>query len=259
MNVSVDEILDYLVSLNRAGKLGGEEGLIYGEHNNRAEGNLVTWMATVNAIEHAISENCQIILSHEALMFHNYFPNASSPEPWSADRARLTLLEKHALSVIRAHSTVDPTHIVPAFIKIVGLTEPIQSGHVWSFHEEPPISLQDLAKRTATALKMDRLRVTGAPERIVTRVGTMVGGLMQDRHIDAWEKYLMHLGVEVIIGGETNDFAQRFAIDSGIALIETCHSTSEEPGLQLLAKDLRTVFEDTKVVFHQEVIPWVTL
>jgi putative NIF3 family GTP cyclohydrolase 1 type 2 len=148
---------------------------------------------------------------------------------------------------------------VPAFIKTIGLTDPIRSGHVWSFHEQPPISLQELAKRTAAALNMDQLRVTGTPERIVTRVGTMVGGLMQDRHIDAWEKHLMPLGVEVIIGGETNDFAQRFAIDSGIALIETCHSTSEEPGLKILAQDFRTAFDGTKVVFHQEVIPWVTL
>lgn len=259
MSVYVDEILDYLVSLNPSGKLSGEEGLIYGKHNRRAEGVLVAWMATVAAIEHAILENCHIILSHEALTFHNYFSHALSPEPWSADRARLSLLEKHALSVIRAHSTVDPTHIVPAFIKTVGLNEPIRSGHVWSFHEEPPISLQNLANRTATALNLDRLRVTGAPERTVTRVGTMVGGLMQDRHIDAWEKHLMDLGVEVIIGGETNDFAQRFAIDSGIALIETCHSTSEEPGLKILAQDFRTTFEGTKVVFHKEVIPWVTL
>ena len=259
MSVSISDILDYLVSLNPTGKLGGEEGLIYGEHNLRAEGILVTWMATVAAIEHAIVSNCQIILSHEALTFHNYFPNALSPEPWSADRARLSLLEKHALSVIRAHSTIDPTHIVPAFIETIGLTEPIRSGDVWSFHEEPPSSLHELATRTATALKMDRLRVTGAPERIVTRVGTMVGGLMQDRHINSWEKYLMNLGIEVIIGGETNDFAQRFAIDSGVALIETCHSVSEEPGLKILAHDLRTAFEGTRVVFHQEVIPWTTL
>ncbi len=259
MSVSVGKILDYLVSLNPAGKLGGEEGLIYGKHNRSTEGILIAWMATVAAIEEAILENCQVIVSHEALTFHNYFPNASSPEPWSADRARLSLLEKHALSVIRAHSTVDPTHIVPAFIKAIGLTEPIRSGHVWSFHEEPPISLQELAKRAAAGLKMDRLRVTGAPERIVTRVGTMVGGLMQDRHIDAWEKHLVDLGIEVIIGGETNDFAQRFAIDSGIALIETCHSASEEPGLKILAQDLRLAFEGTMVVFHKEVIPWVTL
>jgi len=259
MNVSVGEILEYLVSLNPAGKLGGEEGVIYGEHNRSAEGILVTWMATVAAIVYAIRENCQIIISHEALAFHNYFRGASSPEPWSADRARISLLAKHGMSVIRAHSTVDPTHIVPAFIKTIGLTEPVRSGNVWSFHKEPPISLEELARRTAAGLKMDRLRVTGNPKRIVTRVGTMVGGLMLDRHIDAWERHLIDLGIEVIIGGETNDFAQRFAIDSGIALIETCHSASEEPGLKILAQDLKSAFERTRVVFHPEVVPWVTL
>ena len=106
---------------------------------------------------------------------------------------------------------------------------------------------------------MQQLRLTGDPEQVVTRVGTMVGGLMQDRHIKSWETYLVDHDVQVIIGGETNDFAQRFAVDSGIALIETCHSASEEPGLRNLADDLKSRFDGVEVVFHKEVVPWVTV
>lgn len=56
--------------------------------------------------------------------------------------------------------------------------------------------------------------------------------------------------------GETNDFAQRFAVDSRIGLIETCHSASEEPGLAVLATDLEAQFPEARVVFHKEVVPW---
>ena len=259
MSISVQKILDYLVSLNPDGRLGREEGVIYGEPDREAEAVLVTWMSTVAAIAHAVSEGCGIIVSHEALTFHDYFPNASSPNPWTADRARLSLLKKHGITVIRAHSTVDPTHVVPAFIRAVGLSDPVDRGHVWSLHREDPISLRALSRKVADGLGMPHLRVTGNPDRVVTHIGTMVGGLMQDRHIKSWETYLMHRDVQVIIGGETNDFAQRFAVDSEVALIETCHSTSEEPGLRDLAGDLKSELPGIRVIFHRETVPWVTL
>ena len=259
MFVSTQQVLDYLVTLNLRNRLGGEEGVIHGDPNRSAGKLLVTWMATVAAIERAVSEGCGIIVSHEALTFHDYFPNASGPDPWTADRARLALLDQHDITVIRAHGTVDPTHVVPAFVRALGLSEPLECGNVWSLHTEDPIALRDLAAKVAGGVGMDHLRVTGDPDRVLTRVGTMVGGLMQDRHIKSWEVYLMEHRVEVIIGGETNDFAQRFAVDSGIALIETCHSVSEEPGLEDLAADFRSQFCHAQILFHKEVVPWSTL
>jgi putative NIF3 family GTP cyclohydrolase 1 type 2 len=119
--------------------------------------------------------------------------------------------------------------------------------------------LKELAKKVSSGLGMPSLRVTGDPDRRVRRVGTMVGGLGLDRHIRTWETHLMGRGVDVIVAGETNDFAQRFAIDSGIALIETCHSASEEPGLSRLANDLAVRFPAARFVFHKEVIPWAVL
>ena len=259
MSLSVQMILDYITSLNPTGKLGGEEGVLYGGKDNEISGILVSWMATVAAITYAISEGCQLILCHEALTFYDYFPYASSPELWTADRARLSLLKEYDITVVRAHSTVDPTHVVPEFVKAIGLSSPIKRGNVWSFHKEKPIRLRYLAKKVSVGLGMGGLRVTGDPGQEVSRIGTMVGGLGLDRHLISWERHLMGLDTEVIIAGETNDFAQRFAIDSGIALIETCHSASEEPGLAALANDLESHFRNTKVVFHKEVVPWTVL
>jgi len=183
VSVSVQSILEYLTSLNPSGRLGGEEGVLYGERDRDTDKVLVTWMVTVAAIEHAVSEECDVMVSHETLTFHDYFPNASSPDPWTADRARLSLLDVHGTTVIRAHSTVDPTHVVPAFIEAACLSPPLERGHVWSFHHEDPIDLRALTRKVADGLGMEGpLRHTGDPDRVVTRVGTMVGGLMQDRH-----------------------------------------------------------------------------
>jgi len=259
MSVSVDDVLEFAAALNPRGRLNGEEGVLFGDRDRRAEAVLVCWMPTVAAVRHAAAAGCGIIVSHEALTFHDYFPNASSPDPWTADRARLELLAAHGATVIRAHSTIDPTHVTPAFVKAVGLTPPAVAGPVWSVHDEPPISVHDLARRAAAGLGMDEVRVTGDPDRVVTRVGAIVGGVSQDRHLNVWEERLMGRGVEAVIGGETNDFAQRFAVDSGIAFIETCHSASEEPGLRVFAQDLAAALGGVEVVFHEEVVPWVTL
>ena len=257
--MTVARILEYVCSLNPTGRLGDEEGILYGEGERDVSAILVAWMPTVAAIEHAVAEECDVILCHEALTFHDYFPSASTPEPWTADRARARLLQEHGITVIRAHSTVDPTHVVPGFVKAIGLSAPVTQGTVWSFHQESPVRLRDLAERVSSGLGMHSLRVTGDLERKVTRIGTMVGGLGQDRHLFSWEKYLMGLGTEAIVAGETNDFAQRFAIDSGIGLIETCHSASEEPGLAVLARDIEPHFGNARVVLHKEVIPWTVV
>jgi putative NIF3 family GTP cyclohydrolase 1 type 2 len=253
---TVGAILDYVRSLNPRGELGREEGVLYGETGAEVSGIVVAWMATTDAIARTISEGCQVLLCHEALWFHDYFASARSDAPWTADRARRSLLEDTPITVIRAHSTVDPTHVVPGFIRAVGLPPSVKQGNVWSFHQVCPMCLADLAAQVASGLGMGGLRVTGDPERQVSRVGTMVGGLGLDRHLLSWEEHLMGLDVEVVIAGETNDFAQRFAIDSGVALIETCHSASEEPGLAALASDMAPSFPGVRIVFLKQVIPW---
>ena len=260
MSIRAGEIVEYLRSLSPAGVLGPEEGLIHGARERATDTVLVAWMPTVAAIRRATGAGCHVIVGHEALTFHDYFPKGADPNPWTADRARLTLLDKNGITVIRAHSTVDPTHVVPGFIRAVGLSSPIRQGSVWSLHQETPIRVADLASRAADGLGMDTLRVTGDPGRVVSRVGVMVGGLGLDRHLYQWEGRLMGWGVDVVLAGETNDFAQRFAMDSGLALIETCHSASEEPGLQDLARDMREALRPhAEVLFHKEVIPWSTV
>ena len=175
------------------------------------------------------------------------------------DRARLALLDEAKMSIIRAHASLDPTYVVPEFARAIGLTPPVSQGPVWSLHEEALISLHDLAARAANGIRMTHLRVTGEPNREVTRVATMVGGLGLDRHVDYWERNVMGLDIQVIITGETNDFAQRFAVDSGIGLLETCHSACEEPGLEAFARDLSSMFPAAEFIFHKEVVPWTTV
>jgi putative NIF3 family GTP cyclohydrolase 1 type 2 len=109
------------------------------------------------------------------------------------------------------------------------------------------------------ALEIEGVRVTGDPARIVTEVGTCWGGGGLDRNMRLWQQHLLPRGIEALIVGETCDFAQRFAAENGIALLEGGHSATEDPGLARLALDLQQQFPEIPVLFRPQEVPWITL
>ena len=251
----------FLATFNPAGQLNPEEGFLYGKGEEELRGICVCWMPTRSAVGHAIAEDCNLIVSHEVITFYDYPVWAADPpgDPWPSDQARLDLLAAYQISVLRIHSTVDPTHIGPALWAALDLPAPDFRGWAYSHHAVAPVTVADLAARAKAALGMTHLRVSGDPERMVTQLGTAWGGLGLDRHIDAWVEHLLPRGIEALIVGETSDYAQRFAVENDVALIETCHSASEDPGLRQLAADLADRFPEIKVIFRPQEIPWTTL
>jgi len=64
---------------------------------------------------------------------------------------------------------------------------------------------------------------------------------------------------DLFIAGETDNYATRFAIDSGVDLIETGHEISENPGLKHFSKMLQNEFKNIEVVFYENKSPWELL
>ena len=252
---------EFLATFNPGGELNSEEGFLYGSGADKVQGICVCWMASRAAIEYAAQQDCNLIVCHEALTFYDYPLWGGEPPgpPWPVDQVRLDLLDEHGIAVLRVHSTVDPTHIGPTLWDIIGLPEPQFRGWAYSQHNITPTTVGELAARVRQALGMKHLRVTGETDQVVTNVGTAWGGGGLDRHIDTWVEHLLPRGIQLLITGETSDFAQRYAVESGIALIETCHSASEDPGLERLAGDLAGRFPAVSVLFRPQEVPWTTV
>ena len=256
------DVADYLATFNENGKLNDEEGFLLGSGSDELTGICVCWMATTPAVAYAITEGCNLIVCHEALTYWDYpgwKANVQSTEPWESDRRRLALLEANGISVLRAHSTVDPTHVGPALWDALDLGKPQFSGWVYSHHTIEPTTVAELADRIRTGLNLSHVRVTGDPQRQVSEIGTCWGGGGLDRNMHIWEENLFDRGIEALIVGETCDFAQRFAMENDLPLLEAGHSASEDPGLERLAEDMRRRFTDTKVVYRRQEVPWITL
>jgi putative NIF3 family GTP cyclohydrolase 1 type 2 len=256
------EIEQYLSTFNQKGRLNEEEGFLYGSGDDEVRGICVMWMATAPALAYAAGQDCNLIVCHEAVTLGDYPLWADRVEtegPWACDVARTDLIERHRLTILRGHSTVDPTHVGPALWDILELPAPRFSGWAYSLHTVEPITVARLAERVRSGLGLDHVRVTGDPMQTATEVGTAWGGVCLDRNMHIWLAHLLPRGMEVLIAGEVSDFSQRVAAETGIPMIEAGHSPSEDPGLRRLAEDIGRAFPDTKAIFRPQEVPWVTL
>ena len=67
---------------------------------------------------------------------------------------------------------------------------------------------------------------------------------------------MVDIGCEAVIGGETDNYGIRFAVESGIELIETSHEISENKGLELFTAMLQKEFPEIKIDFYENKIPY---
>lgn len=238
-------------------ELGQEEGIWVGDANSDVTGILVTWMITIEAINRAIKENCNLILCHETPFFGtNWNSVKQNIPPWKANEERKRLCIENEITVIQSHSTLDEVLITDTFGEVLGLPKPsVQAWRLQNIYEIPPILLRKLAQRVKKKMGLKIVRVVGDLNKKVKRIGMAYGGIGLSTNLGFWEQ-MLQWNPEVVIAGETDEYAMRYAIDNNLCVIETTHPISENPGLEKFCGELRHVFPGTKIVFHRCTIPW---
>lgn len=238
-------------------ELGREEGLHFGDPEIEIVGILVTWMATIKAIEMAERENCNLILCHETPFFGMSWnvKNPTTP-PWKVNEKRKQLLSRYNIAVFQSHATLDEILITDSFVEVLGL--PVAVTKEWrlqSIHEISPTPLRKLAEQVKKKIGLKIVRVVGDSNKKVSRIGLAYGGIGLYTNLGFWEQ-MLKWNPEVVIVGETDEYAMRYAIDNDLCVIETTHPLSENPGLEKFCDELKGVFPGIKVVFHRCGIPW---
>ena len=79
------------------------------------------------------------------------------------------------------------------------------------------------------------------------------------RHALAQHPCLLRHSPDVLIAGECDEYAFRFTQDADVPMIETGHSLSENPGLEMFAGVLGAQFPGVRVVYCPVGCPWETL
>lgn len=237
---------------------GPEEGFCYGERQQEVTGVLVAWMGTLEAIEQAAEHGCNMLVVHEGLFFPYDFQHRGPRKhmTWRPNRRRLEALARHGIVVYRAHGILDRFCILDDFARLLGLGEAcVSEGYIRIYELARGTTVEKMAQRVKKATGMSQVRVTGNPKAKAKRIGLPWGGLGLSTNVSFIESLLGH-DPDLLIAGETDDYAMRFVLDAGIAMIETTHSVSENRGLHTFAARLGSDFPDLPVVYFDVGVPW---
>jgi len=253
---TIERIAPYPNGCKKDGKL------VYGDADQEVTGIGVTWSATEEVLKQALKEGLNLVITHEFLFYPQVETIWYDPLPEEKKRVnirRKKVLDAGKIAVYNTHVNWDAAPgwgIADSFGRYLGFEKEISRGRFTRVYEIPPTTVKEFALRIKRKMGLPSVRVVGDGERVVTKVGTAIGGLGQ---IYGFPEDLAEQGAEVAIFGEMVDYAIRCAIEYDLSVIETSHCASENPGCKGLAEQLQRHYPDLKVVFLDAGIPWWVL
>ena len=251
--MTVNDLKDYIVKLKGSG-LNQDEGVLYGDPRAEVRGVLLTWMATVPALEAAAQQGCNVVLCHES--FYLCWGGIQPQHPtWVPNRARLRAAAAGDLAVMRVHGSLDLICIFDDFAAALGL-ETATPGTGWhKVFPMPETTVRELVERVKATFKLPHVRVAGDLDKRVCCAGLPWGGLGLDSNI-SYIQSVLELGADVLIAGEADEYGFTFANDAGVPMIETGHSVSENLGVANFAERLRQDFPGLRTAFFEPTRPF---
>ena len=260
--VRIQDIIDYAESFVEW-PLNKDEGMRRGDVSAEVKAVTLCWMATADVLRDAGERGDDFVICHESL----YFPyNASViPNPpadwkdWPVNRGRRELLEKHDMNVLRLHGTLDQICIFDVFAELLELGPPVSENGLAKVFEIEPCSFRDLLERVRRCMGLKDVRYA-CPEHMpaqIRRIGLPWGGLGLDSNV-GYQQRLVAQQCDAFIAGEADAYGFRFAVESGIPMIETGHAISEEPGIEEFAGMLARRFPELRVTFATNGPSWKT-
>jgi putative NIF3 family GTP cyclohydrolase 1 type 2 len=241
-----------------------DEGRVFGLSKKRFEKVIVCWMATVEAIEFAVKNKADVIICHESLFLPYNAPLKSFQDipkdflSWSTNAKRIELLVKNNIGVIRVHGSMDKFIILDAYINQIKLGKIVYKNDE-KFHrivKFSPIKLEKLSLKIKTTLGLKKVLIVGNKNIKVSIAGFIWGGLGLFCNIDFIET-MISLGCDVLIGGESDEYAMQYIKDSGISAIITSHMISENMGIQIFSQKLAEKFKNKlEVIYFENKLPY---
>ncbi len=253
-------------------KLGMEKlpdgGFAVGSPEDEVKGVLVTWLATPEALRYAASHGLNLVVCHEEFYWSEREdpPEYRSPGPYRKppdwenhpNHEIKKIVNAGNLTVLRIHYGLDRLFIYDAFAEAMGLGQ-VVAGEVYEKVYELPrkMKLGELIEQIKDKTGLNSIRYVGDENQIIEKVGNCWGGvgLSCNRY---YTRRAIQDGAQAIICGEIDEFAMFFARDCGAALIETSHVLSENFGLELYARSLRTEFAPVRIEFFAVKLPYKT-
>ncbi len=223
-------------------------GLMVGDFNNDVSSILVALDCTLEVIEEAISENCDLIFTHHPLLFNK----AESVTNETLLGKKIIKLIKNDINVFSSHTNLDSVvgGINDRLVELLGfgsseIIEPKNDkvfdagiGRIVTIKE--PMPLIELCNLVKSNLKIPSLRYVGEDDLMVQRIA-IVSGSGSD-----YIKKAIELEADCIISG---DISYHYASDYneiGFAVIDAGHFYTEWFALKEVGSYLQSILDSMK-------------
>lgn len=201
----------------------------------------VAWMSTLEALQHAVRNNCDLFITHEPTFYDHWDRDVPELEGDGLVREKRRLLDDSGLVVLRLHDSWDRfpgLGVRDTWLAQLGFpAEKCEELPVISL--DKPMRLAELAGLVAAsvAFEGERLvRLAGDPSQEVRRLYLGIGATGGLRGFVAARRE----GADAIVANEVCQWKElRWAQDAGLGVILLDHSTTEERAVRNLADYLR--------------------
>jgi len=235
-------------------RLNPEEGVLHGSAQDEVERVLLAWQPGRHLLARAGEEGVDLVIGHESLYYPYNVLEDGGPagwEDWPFNRARREVLEKHGLTFVRLHTSVDELTIMDDFAAVLGLGKPVVArGWGAKIYEIEPCTLAELVVRVKQRMGMPHVRVScpNGMDQVVSRIALPCGGGGLYGNV-GFQNTVLGMGCDALIAGEACSYGFRFSAECGVPMIETTHEDSENPGLVRFCGMLREAFPELDIEF----------
>lgn len=236
-----------------------EDRLYEGSPDGEVKGILMCWWANAGARKAAMDRNANLIIAHETPYFETprIDPGCPPPEKWKANLVVKRFYAENKIAFIRSHRTLDAFCIGEVFGRYLGFPTPIirdgYTGYQFTLvYDLRPVVFEGLVSQLKDAMKIPLVRTSVChPRRLIHRVGLGWGGVGLSSNLQYLECLRKH-NVQVVIGGEFDEYAMEYCRESGMDWIELGHYASEIIGIEYITKILAAQFLRLPISCYQD-------
>jgi len=205
-----------------------------GDPSQEISGIACTFMATVEVLQKAAAEGCNLVITHEPT-YYNHFDNKDLLENDAVYSAKQKIIDDNDLVIFRFHDhwhRTSPDGIYVGMVEKLGWTEYMEDESYRLFNL-PDQTLTDLTRKLEKIFPEAILRVIGDPELQVKHAAFSAGSPGSAAHL----RLLQREEVNLLVFGEANEWETieyvRDASQAGLpkACIILGHAVSEEAGM----------------------------
>jgi hypothetical protein len=260
MRPKIRDLMQWLASL--AEDKYPEDRLHEGDADAELSGILFCWMANAGARQMALERGINVIVTHETPYYEtrNFDPGCPPPSEWAVNMRIREFYSSSKVVCIQCHRTLDAYCIPRVFHEHLGFPPPVihegYKGYEFTLvYDLPAQPLNELARDLKTRLGLPFVRTSsGREKQLFSRVGSGWGGVSLSANLQYMERLRRH-GVQVVIGGEVDEYALEYYRESGMEWIELGHYASEIIGIEQTARDAAGRFPGIPAICYRDPRP----